>query len=196
MDWLHILLSHARLLNSLCKIVVFATDVMTVIKCRMGKPIKIYFCLRGSFSSGVALYIWYLYSSFSLTFSLCGCLALLPVCHWQQRSSDLSGCDWEAARWGSGTADRWGHCGMFEILLQWICPAPSLSAPTQALFSRLQPGTSPPLTPHTHFILSALLVEPAQSCQSASLCQPNYHTHLKGVKSSSELPGVAFPVWA
>lgn len=51
-----------------------------------------------------------------------------------------------------------------------------------------------PLNPHTHFILSALRVEPAQSCQSASLCQPNYHTHLKGVKSSSELPGVAFPV--
>lgn len=40
---------------------------------------------------------------------------------------------------------------------------------------------SPPLSspPHTHFILSSLRVEPAQSCQSASLCQPNYHARLK-----------------
>lgn len=57
----------------------------------------------------------------------------------------------------------------------------------------LPPDTALPLLPH--FILPSLWVEPAQSCQCASLCQPNYCTHLKGGKSSWELPGGAFPLW-
>lgn len=99
----------------------------------------------------------------------------------------------ERLKGGSGKTDRGGHCGMFEILMQCcaVCVVKTRSpllqtTPSQPVFPLLQPYTlqfqSPP---HSHFTLTGLCVEPAQSCRFASWCQPNYHMWLNVGKTSS-----------
>lgn len=128
--------------------------------------------------------------------------ALLPAKRWQLWDKSFQGVA-EEPKGGAQVAqierflwNVWNSSA--ALLLQWIQPPPS--APRQLWIFCLPPGTPPP-TPPPHpnpplhpLMLSALRVEPARSCQSASLFQPNYHTYLKDGKSSSALPGVAFPL--
>lgn len=128
----------------------------------------------------------------------CGCLALLPAHRWQLRAKSFQGV---AERLKGGVQVKQIERVIVECL-RFSCgaacavntpsPQPRCPHPTSVLSPPTRHSTSPP---HTHFILPGLWVEPAQSCQCASFCQPNYRTHLKGGKSSSELPGVAFPLW-
>lgn len=169
---------------------------------------------KGSCSGGVALHIctctMYMllqYVCTSLFFSSfvptqiqsthCGCLILLPAHQWQLKAQSFQGV---AERLKGGAKVKQIERVIVEYLGFFCSRACAVNAPSPQPWcphptdvgwghQGLPPTrhcTSPPLR---------LWVEPAQSCQCASLCQPNYRTHLKGGKSSSELPGGAFPLW-
>lgn len=87
------------------------------------------------------------------------------------------------------------ECLRFFCIAACAVNNPAPVTPAQTLFSLLPCHQALLLPSFPTPTLCSLppWMEPAQSCQSACLCQPNYHTHLKGGETSAELPGVAFP---
>lgn len=94
--------------------------------------------------------------------------------------------------WHVTICRHWGGADKkftLEYLRNFFCAeAFGLYAPNQSVFLTRHSEASLP------FPSPLWKQRPAQSCQSAALCQPNHHTHLKGGKSYLLLPGVAFPI--
>ena len=207
MACLHISLSRFKLPSFFLKRLVFATDMRSY-DCDQKQKTSVAYgraylqnlqaCIHHNvlFNAGrsctggivlpIALWSYTQHCSSCLCLSSFICIRLLYF----QSCSDSSGflrCGWGTSGWGSG----WGQAQVMVECLRFLWSvaaavnmpiAPNLHAPTQPLFPRLPPGTPLLLLFHPRYPL-CLGLEPAQSCQPAYLCQPNYHTLFKKMEN-------------